>query len=317
MGYNRKEVFTVAFYNVENLFDTVSDPHTNDDKFTPKGERKWNYNRYRKKIKKISHVISQIGKDTSGHLPVLVGLVEVENTTVLNDLTTHKNLINYGYRYIHYESKDERGIDTALIYRDEFFDPVSSKRYHFDFEDEDGTLDFSRDVLSVSGFLNGELVHIIVNHWPSRREGKEETDPKRFRAAEIVHEAIQDIKAKDEQAKIIIMGDFNDNPADKSIQDYLMTEEFFNPMEKLHKKDSGTLTFKKEWHLFDQIIVSNEFLEEGHSDHQFLKAKIFNKKWLQTHKGKYKGSPYRTYIGPWYKGGFSDHFPVYIHMTKR
>lgn len=313
--YKREEVFTVAFYNVENLFDTVKDPNTKDGKFTPTGDRKWCDRRYWKKIKKISYVISQIGKDTSSCAPIIAGLVEVENTTVLDDLTMHSNLRNYGYRYIHYESKDERGIDTALIYRDEFFDPVSSKRYHFDFLDDDGTKDFTRDILSVSGFMNGELVHIIVNHWPSRREGEEVTKAKRIKAAQIVHKAIAEIKEKDEQAKIIIMGDFNDNPASESIKEHLMTKEFYNPMENLHEKGLGTLTFQKEWHLFDQIILSKAFLEENESDHNFIKAKIFNKKWLQTHKGKYKGSPFRTYIGPWYKGGYSDHFPVYICLA--
>lgn len=316
MKHNRDKVLNIAFYNVENLFDTIDDPFTNDDKFTPTGERKWTKKRYYKKLKKLSYVISQIGKDCSTETPVLVGLAEVENTRVLDDLIRQKELLNEGYRYVHYESKDERGIDTALLYRDQFFDPVSSKKYQLDFIEDDGTKDHTRDVLVVSGFFNGELIHVIVNHWPSRREGEEETKVKRIKAAEIVHEAIEDIREKDAHPKIIIMGDFNDNPTSESIQRHLVTKDFLNPMEYLYNKGLGSLTYKKEWFLFDQIIVSKNLFKDTITEHKFLKAKIFNKKWLTTHKGKHKGSPFRTYIGPWYKGGFSDHFPVYISFTK-
>ncbi len=317
MNYSRDKIITIAFYNVENLFDTIDDPLTNDDSFTPSGKRKWTRKRYFKKLQKISYVISQIGKNISNEAPVLVGLVEVENRKVLNDLIHQKKLFDYGYRYIHFDSKDERGIDTALLYRDQFFDPVDSKRFHFDFLDkESGEKDHTRDVLLVSGFLNGELVHIIVNHWPSRREGEEVTRHKRVKAAQVVQKVINEIRVEDSQAKIIIMGDFNDNPSSESIQEYLVSEDFHNPMLSLHTKGLGSLTFKKEWFLFDQIIVSKNLLGDE-ARHKFTGAKIFNKRWLQTHKGKYKGSPFRTYIGPWYKGGFSDHFPVYVNFLKK
>lgn len=313
---DRKKVLTVAFYNVENLFDTINSGYTNDADFTPKGKLAWDYRRYYKKLKKISYVISQIGKESSSNLPALIGLVEVENTKVLHDLVNHKNLNNYGYRYIHFESSDSRGIDTALLYRDAFFDPVNSKTFPLNFINEDGTIEYSRDVLLVSGFLNNELIHIIVNHWPSRREGIKETEHKRIKAAQLVTSIIEEIKEKDTQAKVIIMGDFNDNPTSKSIEDYLVTEDFFNPMEALHEQGLGTLTFKKQWFLFDQIIISKNLLEESTNNQSFINADIFNKKWLQVSKGKLKGSPHRTYIGPWYKGGFSDHFPVYISFKK-
>lgn len=314
---NRDEVLTIAFYNVENLFDTINNKYTNDSNYTPKGKLAWDYKRYFKKLKKISYVISQIGKEASNNLPVLVGLVEVENTKVLNDLVNHKNLSDYGYRYVHFDSSDRRGIDTALLYRDSFFDPVDTKTYPLNFINEDGVVEYSRDVLLVSGFLNNELIHIIVNHWPSRREGVKETEHKRIKASELVAEIIEEISEKDTQAKIIIMGDFNDNPTSKSIKDYLVTEDFFNPMQDLYKQGLGTLTFQKKWFLFDQIIVSKNFLNQSISNHHFLEANIFDKKWLQVAKGKLKGSPHRTYIGPWYKGGFSDHFPVYITLEKQ
>ncbi|CAL2087157.1 endonuclease/exonuclease/phosphatase family protein [Tenacibaculum sp. 190524A05c] len=316
MKYSREQLLTIAFYNVENLFDTIDDPFTNDDKYTAKGERKWTHKRYRRKLKKISYVISQIGKKVSKETPVIVGLVEVENTRVLEDLVAQKDLRNHGYRYVHFDSKDERGIDTALLYRAQFFEPVSSKKFQFNFLDEDGTKDHTRDVLLVSGFLNEELVHIIVNHWPSRREGEEETRPKRIQAAKVVQKAVEEIRSKDSEAKIIIMGDFNDNPDSESIEQHLVTEDFYNPMLGLQKQGLGTLSFRKEWYLFDQIILSKNF-KKKETEHEFLDVRIFNKRWLKTHKGKFKGSPFRTYIGPWYKGGFSDHFPIYATFLKK
>ncbi|MFY7671779.1 endonuclease/exonuclease/phosphatase family protein [Tenacibaculum sp. MEBiC06402] len=315
MKYSRDAIVNIAFYNVENLFDTIDDPNTNDDKFTPRGERNWTYKRYYRKIKKISYVISQIGKKNSTETPVLVGLAEVENTRVLEDLVNQKSLQNCGYRYVHFDSNDERGIDTALLYRDKFFDPVSTDRMQFSFLDENGSFDHTRDVLLVSGFLNGELVHVIVNHWPSRREGEELSKPKRIKAADVVKEAIDQIASKDPNAKIIIMGDFNDNPTSESVREHLVTDDFFNPMLPLYEGGNGTLTFQKQWYLFDQIILSKNFKEEDTS-HRFISATIFNKKWLTTHKGKHKGSPFRTFIGPWYKGGFSDHFPVFVSLSK-
>lgn len=314
---NRDKLLTVAFYNVENFFDTVDAALKNDNDFTPKGKLVWNYRRYYKKLKKISYVISQIGKDCSSNLPVLVGLVEVENTKVLNDLVNHKNLINYGYRYIHFDSKDSRGIDVALLFRDTFFEPVNSKSYPLDFTNEENEIEHSRAILLVSGFLNGELIHVIVNHWPSRREGAEETAYKRIKAAKLVTEIIDEVKVDDPRAKFIIMGDFNDNPTSKSIEEHLVSDDFFNPMKSLYEKGLGTLTFKKQWFLFDQIIVSKNLLDKDSSKNYFLKASVFNKKWLQVFKGKYKGSPHRTYVGPWYKGGFSDHFPVYINLNNK
>ena len=316
MNYSRDKIINIAFYNVENLFDTIDDPLTNDDKFTPTGERKWTHKRYFKKLQKISYVISQIGKDSSNEAPAIVGLVEVENTKVLNDLIHQKKLFEYGYRYIHFDSKDERGIDTALLYRDQFFDPVNSRKIQFDFIDENGERDHTRDVLLVSGFLNGDLIHIIVNHWPSRREGEEITRYKRIKAAKVVKQVIEEIKEEDQQAKIIIMGDFNDNPSSESIKDYLVSKDLYNPMLNLHAKGLGSLMYRKEWFLFDQIIVSKNLLDDE-VKHKFIAAKIFNKRWLKTHKGKRKGSPFRTYIGPWYKGGFSDHFPIYASFLKK
>ncbi|MDB2385709.1 endonuclease, partial [Polaribacter sp.] len=279
---NREEVLNIALYNVENLFDTSNDFYTNDDNFTPKGKLNWDDRRYYSKIKKVSHVIAQIGKENSSNVPVLVGLVEVENTKVLEDLVNHPNLRNHGYRYIHFNSNDTRGIDTALLYRDAFFDPINSKVFPLNFINNFGRIDHSRDILLVSGFLNNELIHVIVNHWPSRREGAKLTEPKRIEAAKLVNSIVSDIQKEDAQARIIVMGDFNDNPSSTSIKHQLLTEEFFNPMEDLHNSGLGSLMYKKKWFLFDQIILTKNFLDKKLTNHFFTKATIFNKKWLQT-----------------------------------
>ncbi|KAB1158928.1 endonuclease [Tenacibaculum aiptasiae] len=312
----RKKVHTIAFYNVENLFDTVNDPFIADDDYTPLSKRRWNEKKYYQKIKKISSVISQLGNKESAYPPALVGLVEVENSRVVKDLIKHKNLSVYNYDFVHYDSPDERGIDVALVYHKDFFEVVSSETHTLHLTDDEGEIDYTRDVLAVKGWLNGELVHVLVNHWPSRRDGEEETRPNRIKAAKLVREIMEEIKHDNKDAKFIIMGDFNDDPTSESIKDYLATDDLYNPMKSLFEKGKGTLTFSGEWHLFDQIIFSRDFFDSEKSSHTFLKAKILNKDWLRTNRGKYKGSPFRTYIGPWYKGGFSDHFPVYITLEK-
>lgn len=313
--HKRKSIYTVGCYNVENLFDIVDDPLTADDEYTPYSRRRWNKKRYYQKIKKLSSVISQLGMNLSNYPPVIVGLVEVENSKVVKDLITHKNLQKFDYGFVHHDSPDERGIDVALIYQKKFFEFISSKTYALELVDEEGKPDYTRDLLVVYGKLNDELVHILVNHWPSRRDGLELTEPHRIKAAKLVHKAIADIKKETNNPKLLIMGDFNDDPTSTSIKQFLVTDDLYNPMESLLEKGIGTLTFEKKWNLFDQIIVSRNFFSEE-STHTFLYAEVFNKDWLKVHRGKLKGSPFRTYIGPWYKGGFSDHFPVYIFLQK-
>lgn len=312
----RKNRFTIAFYNVENLFDTVNNPSTADDDFTPLSKRKWNHTKYLNKVKKITNVISQLGNNDSAFPPVIVGLVEVENAKVVKDLIRHKNLSKFNYSYVHYDSPDERGIDVALLYNKDFFEVISSDTHFLFLTDKKGDIDYTRDLLVVKGKLNGELVYVLVNHWPSRRDGHEETKDKRIKAAKQVHEVIDSIKSKEENHKFIIMGDFNDDPTSESIKDFLITKDLHNPMKPLFERGQGTLTYYKKWHLFDQIIFSKDFFDSKKSSQTFLKASIFKKDWLQFYKGKFKSSPFRTYIGPWYQGGYSDHFPVYLTFRR-
>lgn len=318
-SYKKKiEITTIAFYNVENLFDTVDDPKTADDDFTPKGKKKWTYKRYRNKIKKLGSVISQLGLNRAKYPPAIVGLVEVENAKVVSDIINAKDLRKHHYDFVHHNSPDERGIDVALLYNKIAFELIDSETFPIFLEKETGERDYTRDILKVSGNLYGELVHILVNHWSSRREGIAETEPKRITAAKTVRTIIDKIKDTEMNPKIIIMGDFNDDPTCKSVAEYLVKDDFYNPMKKLlDSEKNGSLTFNGNWNLFDQIIFSKNFLEKEEGKFYFKYAEIFNRDWMKIYKGKFKGSPFRTYIGKWYQGGFSDHFPVYAFLKKK
>ncbi len=313
-----KKITTIGFYNVENLFDTKDNPNTADDDFTADGKKRWTYKRYKIKIKKLGSVISQLGLSRSKMPPAIVGLVEVENAKVVRDLINLSNLKKHHYGFVHYDSPDERGIDVALLYNKQVFELIESETYPVFLTDDEGNRDYTRDILKVSGNLHGELVHVLVNHWSSRREGVAETEHKRITAAETVRSVIDVIKTKEMSPKIIIMGDFNDDPTSKSVKQHLVLDDFYNPMESLlDKEKTGTLTYDGKWNLFDQIIFSKNFLEKKEGELYFKHAEVFNKKWMKVFKGKLKGSPFRTYIGKWYQGGFSDHFPVYAFLKKK
>lgn len=302
--------YTFAFYNLENLFDTVNDPDKADDDFTPDGFKRWNQARLRKKVRNLGHIIQQIGFKETGFPPVLVGVAEVENKLVLQELRDSEFLKDKGYQFIHYESKDERGIDTALLFRSQYFEVLSSTAHEVFFIDDDGEKDYTRDILEVKGRLEGQEVSVLVNHFPSRREGEKLTAPKRMLVAKKNEAVIKEILSKDPEAKIILMGDFNDDPHSASIQ-HLMAQGFYNPMELLLTQEDGSLTFKGDWNLFDQILVSENFLQMHGNPFRFQKATIFGENTVRVHDGPYEGHPFRTYAGPKYIGGVSDHFPVY------
>lgn len=314
-GKNNK-AYTIAFYNLENLFDTKNDPKTLDDDFTPKGKKNWNNKRYKRKLKKLGGVIAQLGVKRSFHSPAIVGVVEVENQNVLFDLVNSNSLKNHNYGIVHYDSPDERGIDVALLYKKELFELLSSETFPLYLEGTNGDRDYTRDILLVKGKLNGELIHILVNHWPSRRSGSNESEEKRIKAAELAMSIVEKINNETENAKIIIMGDFNDDPSNISVKKHLVNDTFYNPMERLIDTGNGTLNYKRTWHLFDQIIFSKNFFNIEEGKHTFKYAEVFDKHFLKEWKGKFKGNPFRTYIGKWYQGGFSDHFPVYVYLKK-
>lgn len=310
----RELLYSVCFYNLENLFDTENNHDTLDDDFTPKGIKKWSLKRYKRKLYKLAKTISELGNDSTDNFPVLIGVAEVENEKVVQDLIDAEPLRDVNYDFIHYDSPDERGIDTALIYHKDYFEVLHSVPITLMVFEIDGRRDTTRDILYVKGKLNQEVVHLFVNHWPSRRDGHEETSYKRVKAAETILEFMTGIELDEENPNYIIMGDFNDGPSSDSIKTLMQSKKLYNPMEKLLTPDRGSANYKRSWMLFDQIMVSHNFFNYEKGTHSFAHANIFDEGYLTEFKGKYKGTPYRTYAGRKYIGGYSDHFPVYIQL---
>lgn len=315
---------TIAFYNVENLFDTINNPLTYDDDRTPTGKDQWNTKRYNQKLSNISKVLSEIGSNISNTSPDIIGLCEIENKQVVIDLINHTNLKNKDYGVVHFDSPDERGIDVALIYKKAVFTPTSFKSHRLLLSNTDGFRDYTRDQLVVNGFLDNEEFYFIVNHWPSRSGGETRSKPNRLEAAKLNKRIIDSILKLDYTSKIISMGDFNDDPTDDSLKKILRLKGkkkkldslgLFNPMERLYKKGVGSLAYRDKWNLFDQIFFSANLLNNNKS-FSFWKAGVFNAPYLSTTQGRYKGYPFRTYAGGSYSGGYSDHFPVYFYLIK-
>lgn len=302
---------SIAFYNLENLFDTEDDPNTLDDDFTAEGYKNWNGKRYSKKLNKLSRVISQIGFKETLQAPILVGVAEVENREVLQRLTETKDLKDLGYDVVHYDSPDERGIDVGLLYRKDYFEVLDSETVSVYLESEHGKRDYTRDILHVTGNLQGVKIHVLVNHWPSRRSGVEESEPKRITAAQKNRSIIENIQAQDPEARIVVMGDFNDGPHNKSIKNHLVQRDLYNPMVFLSTRYEGSLNHDFEWYLFDQIILSTNFMRLHNNPLTYEVSNIYNEHYLTEFKGRFKGNPFRTYAGKRYLGGYSDHFPVY------
>ncbi len=308
--------FSVAFYNLENLFDTENNQFTLDKDFTSNSDLDWNNDRYIRKIENLSKVISKIGIKNSKLPPVLLGVSEVENKTCLLDLINSKKLLPHAYDFVHYDSPDERGIDVAFLYQKKYFELTYSDTYTLFLTDEKNNRDFTRDILLVSGKLFDEEIFVIVNHWPSRTNGVNFSDGKRVEAAKLVRKIIIDLQKENKNPHIIIMGDFNDEPNSNSIQNYLMFEGMFNPMLPIKQNKKGSVKYHGKWYMFDQIILSNTFIMGSSNEMKFKKAEIFDAYFLQEKSGKRKGAPKRTYIGKWHQGGYSDHFPVFVNFQK-
>lgn len=306
--------FTLAFYNIENLFDIENDPLTSDDDFLPTSVKRWTPRRYENKLRKLGTVISKIGDESTKYAPDILGVAEAENKKVLSDLVRSKNLIKEAYSYVHYDSSDERGIDVALLYKSEFFTVTNSETFSVYLQTDEGERDYTRDILLVQGKLMDEEISILVNHWSSRREGENETEYKRLAASNKVKSIINTIEAEDSNAKIIVMGDFNDNPDNKSITQLEEDCGMYNPFKTVWSYDKGSLNHAFQWNLFDQILIFQNFFDSKNSDLEFKKADVYNSKNLTQYHGKYKGQPFRTYVGKKYKGGYSDHFPVFIEL---
>ncbi|HLN52427.1 MAG TPA: endonuclease/exonuclease/phosphatase family protein [Lentimicrobium sp.] len=315
----RTKVACISFYNLENLFDTIDDANTNDAEFLPNGTNKWTSDLYMKKLENMAYVVSRIGNEVMNGGPTIIGFSEVENRQVVQDLINTPPLKGMGYEIVHYDSPDKRGVDVALIYKKAAFKVINSTTNRLRMPGKSDW--YSRDQLVVSGELDGEILHIIVNHWPSRASGPEY----REQAALLSRSLSDSLKKQYSDAKIIIMGDLNDDPVDPSVYKVLGAKgkekdvkkgELFNPMFGLFQDGIGSLAYRDAWNLFDQIIISEPLLQKNKGWHYF-KAKVFNEKFLLQQDGPYKGYPFRTFAGGAYAGGYSDHFPTYMFLIKK
>jgi len=322
---NSYKIRTIAFYNVENLFDIYNDSLTYDDDRTPLGKDHWTLERYQQKVENISKIISEIGSKTTKTSPDIIGICEVENKQVVEDLIHHPNLINKGYAIIHFNSPDERGIDVALLYKKTVFSPISFKSHRLLLFKDENKRDYTRDQLVVGGLLDNEQFYFIVNHWPSRSGGETRSEPNRIAAAKLNRKIIDSISTQEPLAKIISMGDFNDDPNNNSFKKILKTVgekkllqkgDLFNPMEKLYKNGAGSLAYRDKWNLFDQLIITVNLINNNKNSYTFWKVGVYNPPHIITQRGKYKGYPLRSYSMGNYSNGYSDHFPVYLYLIK-
>lgn len=318
------QINAVAFYNLENLFDTINDPNKFDEDFTPNGPYHYTSEIYHKKLHNMATVLSQLAIEKIPDGPALIGVAEIENETVLKDLIHQPELESRKLRIIHFESPDSRGIDVAMLYNPAFFRVINARALPVEII-TNGKMEHTRDVLYVIGRLGDDTFHVFVNHWPSRRGGEAATVWKRAKAASVSKNIIDSIMAVNPNAKAIVMGDLNDDPTDPSIVKILgavgnkkkvKPGGLYNPWVNFYKKGIGTLGYNDSWDLFDQIMVSYGFIKPGADNWHFYKAEIFNHAFLKNAFGKYKGYPHRSFSGTTWIDGYSDHFPTIIYLAK-
>jgi len=306
---------TLAFYNTENFYSKIKDKESS---FLPSNFTKWEDERYDKKVEKIAKTISLIGFKETKELPILVGLSEIENTTVLNDLISSEYLNKGNYDYILYESLDERNINVGCIYRKDLIKIHKSEPIRIVFKNQNNEKSYTRDILFLKTEIDNSIIYFFILHLPSKLD-LEINQNKRAILLEKINNRIADLRFLDKDAKIIIMGDFNDSPTADNIRLILNTNpslyelkenEFFNPMVKLMSYKRGSLIHKKQWMLFDQMLFSYGFKSQK-SNIELIKTDIFNESFLTINEGKQGAFPFRTFIGSKYLGGYSDHFPIY------
>ena len=337
-------VRTVAFYNFENLFDTINNPNF-DEEWLPKGLQRWTSEKYKQKLENLSKVLMQIGtNDQQKDAPTFIGGSEIENRGVLEDLVKHPNIVKYDYGIVHFDSPDKRGIDVALLYQKKHFKPTSfinvpliiyrGNNTEKETETEEDKADkdkievsrdnrvYTRDILLVTGFLDGEEINIMVNHWPSRSGGEKKSSPFREAAGRLSRKIMDSIYKVNPNAKIITMGDYNDGSYNKSIKQGIGAKlkkaevkpfGVYNPFEQMAKDGHASLFYRDSGDIFDQIMVSETLIKSDFSTFQYWKAGIYNKPFMITKFGRYTGYPLRHSEN---EIGYSDHFPVYIYLIK-
>lgn len=328
----QERTYTVMFYNVENLFDVYDDPYVRDEEFTPEGPKEWTEAKYWKKIANTAEVLHAVAQ-ANRQFPAIIGLSEIENRLVLDDLVSEERLAPANYQIVHYDSPEARGVDVALLYRPDLFDyewsdPIRTRI--------PGRPDFkTRDILAVCGRIEGELFCFFVNHWSSRRGGAQSSEYLRCGGAQTVRSYADSLRQVHPEIKLVVMGDLNDDPVDKSIYEVLggtgdpeniPQGGMFNPYYALFQDGYGTLGYQDAWSLYDNIVVSDNLMnvDEGSAlrlmpvklRRKTYYASIFKRSFLIQQKGQFKNYPWRTYSGNTFLGGYSDHLPVFITIGR-
>lgn len=330
--------YVIGFYNLENLFDIYDDPVKNDSEFLPEGKNKWTQAKYEKKLHNMAKVIRSMA-DNNKRWHTILGISEIENRLVIEDLVSQPEIADANYQIVHYDSPDRRGVDVALLYKPDQFTYLDSESIPFDFKSD---IDFSdtdtsyfktRDILMVHGLIAGEHFAFYVAHLPSRVGGK--GGNLRSRGAEIIYNHSREMEAKYPGIKIVAMGDMNDNPTDDSMAKYLHGQErlenvtpteFFSPYISMLKAGYGSLCYQGVWSIYDLELVNYNL---AHAPDGGLKIQpvtknhgkeyygvVFKRPWMTTQKGQYKGYPFRTFSNGAFVGGYSDHYPTYIVVGK-
>ncbi len=327
-GFAQKP-YKVVFYNFENLFDTTDDPDIHDEEFTPEGSKKWTEVKYQKKIGNLNRVLFDIAAEDRD-FPAVIGISEIENRNVLEDVLAGDKLSKCSYRIVHFDSPDARGVDCAFFYRPDIFKLEGSNNIKYTY---DRMPNFrTRDFVTMWGTIEGEPFYFLVSHWPSRLGGKEASDHLRMAAARQIRHAIDSVRTLRPDTKFVVMGDLNDDATDASIVEGLKAQgrtkdvkvgDMFNPFIALLKSGRGTLAYRDSWNLFDNIIVSDNLVDGGNGKLKIQKVGdskfyggIFRRNYMIQREGQFKGYPLRTFVGDNFQGGFSDHFPVYIYIAK-
>lgn len=332
--------YVVGFYNLENLFDVYDDPARNDEDFLPDGRNSWTEDKYRKKLENMAQVISEMAKE-NGRWHSVLGVCEIENREVLEDLAAQESVREAGFEVVHHEGPDGRGIDVALLYRPSQFKVLETESIPYTFEGS--SIDFimgkgdrknfrTRDILMVRGLLNGEQFAFYVAHLPSRGGDKPGGHQLRDRGGEIMYDHASMLMEKYPGIKIVCMGDMNDNPTDTSMEEYLHGEEdledvdsddFFSPYTSMLKAGYGTLSYRGVWNIYDLQLINHALahapqggLRIVDKDGDGYYGNIFKKPFLTNQDGKYKGTPFRTFSGGNFIGGYSDHYPTYIVLSE-
>ncbi len=323
---NNYQITVIAFYNLENLFDTDNDPsNPGDDEFSAGGAYNYTPDIYKQKLHNLATVIQKMGTEFTPDGPAIIGVAEVENGRVLEDLVAQPAISKRKYRIVHFDSPDWRGIDVGLLYNPSYFTPIEARPLLVDISQNGQKGGRTRDILYVKGILAGDTIHLFVNHWPSRRGGEAASAPLRAIAAGVCRTQIDTILHYSPDARIVVMGDFNDDPVNTSISKVLNTTgdknaltagKLYNPWLGLYKNGVGTLAYNDNWNLFDQIILSAGWLHKDDAQWRYYRTEVFDRGFLKNSFGRYKGYPHRSFSGNQWQNGYSDHFPALIYLIR-